>query len=439
MQLNRRHFLASTGAAFAVSGAARADEADVVIIGAGAAGIGAARELKMRGHSYILIEAASRIGGRLHTDRSLGPAFDAGGAYIHFATRNPWTDFARDAGLSPDGTQSLWQGTRAYRHGTALSADEAEARRRAMRRVNDIYDDIDERNDVSFATALRREAPEVQIAGRLQARNAAGEEPHYISVADWQQLASGANLIVPGGYGALAEKTGADLGARLGMRATAVDWSGSGVTVKTDKGDIRARAAIITVSIGVLQANGIRFTPNLPQDVQRSISGLRMGALTKIGLHFEDTRFGLMPHQFLAEIGNPAEAMTFEAWPQNQNLIVGVTGGDHGRALTKAGEAAAADFALTALGGILGGDIRKAYMAGRLAGWSADPLYFGSYAVVLPGRSKAREVLSRPIANRLWLAGEASAGAYSMTAGGATLAGQKAAQDIMGLSPKLVR
>ena len=433
MRLDRRQFLIATGATLGLSGTARADDADVVIIGAGAAGIGAARELKKLGHSCVIIEAAMRAGGRMHTDRSLGPSFDAGAAYIHFATRNPWTDFAGEAGLSLDGSQALWRGMRAYRNGVALTPDEADARQSAMRRVADAYDEIDETNDVSFAVALRRESPEVQTAGRLQARNATGEEPQYVSVADWQQLASGPNLIVPGGYGALAETIAAPLGVRTGVRATAVEWGGSGVTVKTDKGDIRARMAIITVSVGVLQAGGIKFTPSLPYDTQRALSGLRMGALTKIGLHFEGSRFGLDPHQFLAEIGNPGEAMTFEAWPQNQDLIVGVTGGDHGRALTAAGEAAAGDFALGALAGMLGADIRKHFKAARLAGWSGNPLSLGSYAVVLPGKLKSRDVLARPIANRLWFAGEASAGTYSMTAGGATIAGQRAASEIHAL------
>lgn len=433
MPIDRRTFLIASGATLALHGAARADEADIVIIGAGAAGIGAALALKKSGHSIVIVEAARRAGGRMFTDRSLGPGFDAGAAYIHFATRNPWTDFAKDAGLSPDGTQSLWSGVRTYRGGVPLTADEIDARRKAMRRVAEVYDEIDEENDVSFATALRREPADVQAAGRIQAKNAAGEEPQYISVADWQQLASGANLIVPGGYGALAERVAAPLDVRTGVFVTGIDWSGSGVTVKTDKGDIRARAAIITVSIGVLQTGGIRITPSLPWETQRAIASLRMGALTKVALHFEGSRFGLEPHQFLAETGNPAEAMTFECWPQKQDVVVGVTGGDHGRALAAGGEAAAADFALNTLAGLLGNDIRKSFKAARLAGWSTNPLTLGSYAVIAPGKTKAREALARPVGNRLWFAGEASAGTYSMTAGGATIAGQRAASEIHAL------
>ncbi|MGL4810727.1 MAG: flavin monoamine oxidase family protein, partial [Beijerinckiaceae bacterium] len=298
-------------------------------------------------------------------------------------------------------------------------------------RVAEVYDEIDESNDISFAAALRREPPDVQNAGRIQAKNAAGEEPQFISVADWQQLASGANLIVPGGYGTLAESIAAPLAVRTGVRVTEIDWSGGGVTVKTGGGDIRARAVIVTVSVGVLQENGIRFTPSLPAESQRALAGLRMGALTKIALHFEGARFGFEPHQFLAEIGQVAEAMTFECWPQDQNLVVGVAGGDHGRALTRAGEQAAIAFALDTFAAMAGSDVRGAFKAGRLAGWAADPLTRGSYAVVLPGRTKAREALARPIANRIWIAGEATAGMYSMTAGGATLAGQAAADDIV--------
>ncbi len=187
----------------------------------------------------------------------------------------------------PDGSEPLWQGTRAFRDGQPFTDDEIMARRRACApRVGRVRE-IDASNDLSFADALKNEPEDVRRSGRSQSRMATGEEDRYVSVADWQQLASGSNMTVPGGYGALAEKIAAALPVRTGVRVTSIDWSGSGVRVITDQGDITARHAVVTVSVGVLQKESIKINAALPSAHQRALAGLRMGALTKIGLHFE--------------------------------------------------------------------------------------------------------------------------------------------------------
>ena len=400
---------------------------DVVIIGAGAAGIGAARALKQQGKSCLVIEARERAGGRVFTDMALGQPFDAGAAYIHFAATNPWSTIAAELGVEPQGGYRLWAGSTAYRHGRALSAAEMARRGTLNRSLAEAYDDVEEASDVSLAKALDEEDQEVRDLGRIQAQMAAGEDPQWISTADWQRLEGGQNHIVPGGYGALVRQAAEPFGVRLGVRATAIDWSGQGVSVATDSGMIRARTAIITVSVGVLQAGHIRFTPALPQATAQALAGLRMGALTKIALQFGAERFDFQPHQFLSEIGDPARAMTFETWPFGHEHVIAVCGGDYARGLARQGEAAVVDHALERFTKIAGGEARKAFKRGRLAAWSEDPFSLGSYAVALPGQMTSREALAQPIADKLWLAGEATVANYSMTAGGAYIAGREAA------------
>jgi monoamine oxidase len=409
---------------------AMAEDTDVVIIGAGAAGIAAARTLQEAGKRYILIEARQRAGGRLYTNRDLGQPFDGGGAYIHFAETNPWSQIATEAGIEARGGYRLWSGSIAYRNGVALTPELAAARSAGMRKVAEAYDDIEERDDVSIAEALSDEEADIRDLGRIQSQMAAGEDPEHVSVADWNRLEGGQNRLVPGGYGSLAEKTAEPLGVRFGVRATAIDWSGQLVTVTTDKGVIRARKAIITVPVGILKAGHIRFTPGLPLEHARALDGMRMGALSKIAMRFRDEKFGFTPHQFLAEVGEPARAMTFEAWPFESDLVIATFGGDYARGLAKQGEAAAVDHALERFIRIAGSDVRKAFAGGKLVGWSDDPFALGSYAVILPGRMKARDALAKPVGDRLWFAGEATAGAYSMTAGGAYMAGRDAARVI---------
>ncbi len=428
-RFSRRTLLAGAGAALFAS-PALAEDADVVVIGAGAAGIAAARALKAAAKRYILIEARERAGGRLWTNTELGQPFDAGGAYIHFAERNPWSEIAAEAGVDARGGQRLWSGSIAYRNGVALAAEQAAERWSGMRKVAEAYDDVEERRDVSLAEALREEEQPIRDLGRIQAQMAAGEDPEWVSVADWNRLEGGQNRLVPGGYGRLAAIAAETLEPRFGVTAQAIDWSGQLVSVTTDKGVIRARKAIVTVPVGVLKAGRIKFSPALPVEHRQALDGMRMGALSKIGMRFKDEKFGFTAHQFLAEVGEPARAMTFEAWPFDSDLVVATFGGDYARSLAKQGAAAAVDHALERFVKIAGGDARKAFERGVLAGWSEDPLALGSYAVILPGRIKARDSLAKPVGDKLWFAGEATAGGFSMTAGGAYMAGRDAAKAV---------
>jgi monoamine oxidase len=425
--VSRRVFLAS--AAILAAGSARAsDDTDVVVIGAGAAGIAAARELRRLGKRYILIEARERAGGRLYTDTTLGQPFDAGGAYIHFAESNPWSNIATELGVDPQGGYRLWAGSVAYRNGVAMTPEEQASRWANMRKVSEAYDEVEERADLSMSAALRDEDTDVKNASRIQAQMAAGEDPEWISVSDWQRLEGGQNRLVPGGYGTLAARAAEPLGVRLGVVAQSVDWSGQQVVVTTDKGTIRARKAIVTVPLGILKSGRIKFTPALPLDTARAIDGLRMGALTKVAMKFGADRLGFQPHQFLAEIGDSSRAVTFETWPQNSEIVLAVFGGDYARGVARQGEKAAVDHILERFVAIAGADVRKSFTSGRLSAWSEDAFSLGSYAVALPGRMRAREALARPVAEKIWFAGEASAGVYSMTAGGAYIAGREAAK-----------
>ncbi len=424
---SRRAFLATVTSA-ALIRPAMAEDTDVVIIGAGAAGIGAARELQRLGKKALIIEARERSGGRLYTSTALGQPFDGGGAYIHFAETNPWSQIATDFGVDPRGGYRLWSGSIAYRNGVALDG-EAMARRAGLQRaVSEAYDDVEERADVSLAQALRDEDQDIRDQGRIQAQMAAGEDPEWVSTSDWQRLEGGQNRLVPGGYGTLAMKAAEPLAVRHGVRVTAVDWSGQLVVVTTNKGVIRARKAIITVSIGVLKSGSIKFTPALPLEQARALDGLRMGALSKIGMRFDTEKFGFSAHQFLAEVGEPSRAMTFEAWPFDSELVVTTFGGDYARGLARQGEKAAVEHALERFVKIAGADARKVFKAGVLVGWSEDPFSLGGYAVALPGRMRARETLAKPVGERLWFAGEATSGVYSMTAGGAYITGRDAAK-----------
>ncbi len=428
------HFLAAgvslSAGAVLTRGSARADDADVVVVGAGAAGISAAQALRRKGLSVVVLEARNRVGGRAFTDSTLGQLFDAGGAFIHFAETNPWVEIARELKVETAPMGRSWGGAFAYRKGVRLTDAEVASRRRAASRSADIFDALDDDDDKSFAEALAGEPQEVRDVARVQAQMAAGEDPEYVSVLDWERLEGGGNLVVPQGYGSLVAKYAADLPIRLNTRVSAIDTSGQGVAIVTDQGTLRARAVVVTVSVGVLQAGAIAFTPALPKSHADALDGFRMGALTKVALKFDGARLGFEPGQYVAEIGDAQRPISFETWPFARDLVVASFGGSYARSLAATGESAAVETVLERFVAIAGADARRHFQAGRLAAWSVDPLALGSYAVVLPEQVPARAALALPVAERLWFAGEAVADKYSMTIGGATLAGRNAAAAI---------
>lgn len=436
--LNRRVLTAGVFAASVVRPSwAQATDVDVVIIGAGAAGYGAARELRKQGRTFTVIEARDRVGGRVFTDRSLGEPFDAGAQFIHWAERNPWRTIADELGVTT--THEARGGSfRAFHNGHAAEDAERRRRRAAFVAFSAMTDGFDPKGgDKSFADLVAGQGEDLRAAAEGVSLFSLGDDPQNASAAEYAALWAGDDLILPGGYGGLVERAFASVPVSLSTPAQSVRWSGQGVAVDTPRGTIRAAAAIVTVSVGVLQAGAIRFDPAPPPETLAAIDGLRMGAMTKIALRFDGDRLGLPGGADLFDIGaEPGALFSAESWPFNRNLMVAVMGGDYARSLIRAGEAAAVDHALSRVAAMIGEDARKHFKAGRLAGWAGDPFALGSYSLSRPGRFPARAALAQPAGDRIWFAGEATAGGGSMTAGGATLAGERAAGEIASMLQK---
>jgi monoamine oxidase len=402
-------------------------DTDVVVVGAGAAGLAAAHELKRLKHDFVVLESSGRTGGRLVTETAFGAPYDAGGLYIHWADRNPWTDIARDLGVAtqPDASRGPF---RFFDKGAEQPPSLRGARRAAFQRLSALLEG-DDVADVSIAEAARRADPDLADAAEGLARLAVGEEPQRISARDYARLWSGDDLLVPSGYGALAQRWGAAIAVRTKTRVTGVDWSGQGVTVATGAGVVRARAVVITVSVGVLKSGAIRFTPELPASTREALDGLAMGALSKVGLSFDFSKLDLPPGDiFTREVGGGA--FNFDCRPFGRELVVAVFGGDFARDVAGSDEGAIAT-ALDAFVRVAGGSARTAFRAGRAHAWFRDPDALGCYSHCLPGRADARERLAEPIGDRIFVAGEATGligGA--MTAGGAALSGCAAAATV---------
>lgn len=464
MMISRRHFLAVTAGASALPLGAGAlpfgmgfgasafaqvlvpqsspsldlpREVDVAVIGAGAAGLAAGHELRRQGRSFVIIEARSRTGGRIFTDRSLGGLFDAGAQFIHWGERNPWRNVAQDLKVEISEDNSWGGPAIVFSGGRALTPEERMQRSGGFGRVRMMVDSAARSGtDMSFADAVRG-APEARMAAAGLTRFTLGEEPEHASIADYEQLWAGDDYILPGGYGSLVARYGEGLPVALSTPASVVRWDANGVVIETPRGNLRARALIVTVPVGVLKAGSIRFVPELPLATLEALDGLGMGALTKIALAYDPAKLGATDAEDFFDISPEGGSTSFELRHRGQSgLALALLGGDHARAICALGERGAVDYALERLGVMLGGNARAAFGEGRLAGWWTDPFARGSYSIAKPGRLAARTALATPVGERIFIAGEATAGGGAMTGGGAYLEGVRAAQAAAAISTR---
>ena len=238
----------------------------MAVIGAGAAGIAAARRLLAAGLTVTVVEARDRVGGRAVTVAIKGHPVDLGAHWLHAGPVNPLVALGRSRGENlrrapVDG--HLFVRGRAGRRTERAALDRAFA---AADRAMALAARAAEDRPVSKAL------PPMGPLGRRVAAIyglVSGRPLDEVSLHDFASMDYADNLFVAGGLGAYLARLAHGLPVRLGAEATAVDWSGAGVGIGTTAGTVRARAAIVTAPIAVLQGGGIRFTPALPRPSRR--------------------------------------------------------------------------------------------------------------------------------------------------------------------------
>jgi monoamine oxidase len=406
------------------------DEADVLVVGAGAAGIAAARALQARGLSCLVLEAKHRIGGRAFTDAT---GFDHGASWLHQAHDNPLTGFAEELGFEVVDHDKLRQRL-LFTEGRFASP----AERRSFAAAEDDFWRVIEAAAADGAPdrAASEAAPS---GGRFDALVAHWEgaqicaaELSRMSLHDFAATAlDGPNLLLRRGLGTLVATLAEGLQIRLGAGVSRLHWGGQGVVAEGACGRIRARAAIITVSTGVLAQGGIAFSPDLPATTRGAIHALPLGLLNKLAFPIPP---GTLPEfgpfaSLRRDIAAPGDRpISWIARPYGAPVILAFIGGSLAWELSRAGPTAAEAHARAEFARIFGAAAAQALGAPIITDWGNDPAFCGSYSHARPGAQAARRVLAEPLGDgRLIFAGEACHPRFAATVAGAWLSGEAAA------------
>ena len=435
--MTRRKFKKSTLTAAALVGTgagAKAADVDVVVIGAGAAGLAATDALIRDGYTVQCIEAANRIGGRVFSDTStFGVPMDYGAHWLHNRSLNPFVNIGRKLGLklykAPSNMRVMVKGR------DATDADEI-AFFNELEHINHaIAKAAKKRKDVSAASVIGPKNPwnltaSAHIGSLSMARDMAD-----VSVADCHGAKEGVDWFCAQGFGTLLAAYHAKTPVTLGTRATSIDASTDSVIVETNKGALRAKSVIVTVSQGILKSGKLAIKPKMDSQIRQAIGGITMGSYNHITLQFAQGTIDAKPDSWIAyqltehKNGSPTGGGIL-ANISGSNLCYLEIGGSFGKALEAEGEATMIDFGLAELTALFGANIRNGYIKGSATRWGKNANVLGAYSGALPGMIATRQHLHMSIAGRIFLAGEATSFGEQATVSGAHKEGLRAAKTV---------
>jgi monoamine oxidase len=437
-KLSRRFFLAAAAALAArpVFGPAIAATAppsgplDVVIIGAGAAGIAAARKLAAAGRRYLVIEATDHVGGRCVTDaKSLGVPFDRGAHWIYLPDLNPVAKLTPRRGLDvypAPRSQKVRIGRRFAREGEL--EDFLSAQVRAIRAI----DDVARRADIPSEQVVPNDLGDWRSTVEfVLGPYACAKDLTQVSSFDFAHAAErNTAAFCKQGFGALLAGLAQGLAVQFVTPAKTVS-NRNGIAVETPKGTITARTAIVTVPTGVVASGGLRFNPELGHHEIDAFGRMSLGSYDHIALELIGNPLGLESDDLVFEKSANSHTAALLANVSGTPLCTVDVAGAFGRDLSAQGEAAMFDFAAQWLAGLFGAEIKKSIGRKHATRWNADPYALGAWSAAVPGSQFARRQFFDPIASDVWYAGEAAHETLWGTVGGAWESGERAADAVL--------
>lgn len=469
MSNNRRDFLIATGAclgsmllagcgkgndkeAATGSGSGSGSAGKIVVIGAGMAGLAAAKKLRDAGKEVVVLEARDRIGGRLYTSPKWSDAkADLGASWIHGdGADNPVANLARQIGARL-GQTSFDNGETFDTNGTLLGTDgEAQidslraSLKAALANAQNADADLSvqeaARNGMNYASRSATDRNRIDFLVNTTIEHEYSGEATRLSTYwyDSDLDYSGNESLFLDGYQVLTNYLAQGLDIRLGQVVKAVSYSAaSGVIVTTSQGEFTAPRVIITLPLGVLQSGAVSFSPALPSDKQTAIAKLGMGVLNKCYLRFPqafwDTSvdwINYIPDG--AKHGQWAEWINFSR-ASGQPILLGFNAAAFGREIESWTDTQIVNSAMATLRTMYGNTIPEP-TDWLITRWNSDPYARGSYSYnALGSTPEMRPNLAKSVSGRLFFAGEATDHQYSQTVHGAYQSGLRAAGEILAL------
>jgi monoamine oxidase len=432
--ISRRAFLAasaSTIAAPALAATRRQPPGmlDAVIVGAGAAGIAAGRRFAAANKRFLIVEATDRIGGRCFTEtQTFGVPYDRGAHWIHAPDINPVAKLAPRAGLEvypAPGGEKLRIGRRDARTGEL--EDYLAAIVRANRALGDVV--RGGKGDIAAAQVLPKDLGDLRPSVEFYLGPfTCAKDLTEVSAMDLSRSTErDVGAFCRQGFGALLARLAQGLPVQLSTAVSHMDVSRRQIELRTSKGYITARGAIVTASTGVLGAGKIRFDPELPRRYGDAIAKLTLGSCEQIALEFPGNPFGLQSDDLIFEKASGPRTAAVLANASGGSLFLVRIGGAFARDLARQGEEAMVAFAVDWIASLFGSQAKQAVKRTHATQWGKEPWVLGGFSSAAPGGQPGRRVLMDPIRDRLFFAGEAVHETQWGTVGGAWESGERAA------------
>lgn len=418
----------------------------VVIVGAGMAGMAAAHTLSQQGYDPLLLEGRDRIGGRVWTSSQWqGMPVDLGASWIHGVKGNPLTQLAKDAKArtaatnyassllyGADGKPITTQGERQLERWQG-ELDDAIAWAQDQDDDRSIQAAVEEQLDWASLAPAERQLVDFLVNSTMEQEYGGSSTALSAHWFDDGKFFGGDDAFLLDGYGTLIQHLAKGRKVQLGETVTRIEWAATPLKVTTTKAVYEADQVIITLPLGVLKANTVKFVPALPAAKRQAIQKLGMGILNKCYLHFPKAFWPTTVdwlEQIPSQRGEWAEwvsLMRVAKWP----VLLGFNAADHGLAIEKWDDQAIVDSAMQSLRRLFGRTIPDP-LGYQLTRWGADPFARGAYSFnALGALPQMRDDLAANLGSKLFFAGEATNREYASTVHGAYLSGVRAAQEVI--------
>lgn len=423
---------------------------DVIVVGAGIAGLTTARALALNGASVVVLEARERIGGRTWTDDALGVPVDLGASWIHGIDGNPLWSLAAAFDIETveftvgsfqfDGRPIAWHDP----SGARLADVPSGAFLADLHTVDGLLPAAVDATapGTSYADVV---ASVVASLGWVDSRARRVEE--YMAhrsedlcgapVTDLdahgldEEHVAGDEVVFPGGYGQYVTALAAGLDVRTQAVVTLVEQNDERVRVTTTDGAVFcAQDVVVTVPLGVLQSGDVRFDPPLVAPVAGAVERLGMGVYDKVFLRFPSTFWDAWVIRQQGPAGTDWHSWYDMSRVTGEPVLAALVGGDGARRLETLTDEEVVAEGMAALRRMYGPDVPTPD-AVRVTRWAADPFARGSYSYLHLGASPDDHDLLGTPSGRVQLAGEATWSDDPATVHGALASGLRAANRIL--------